>query len=239
MTDLRDQYRTSVHLNARIDLHDRFSTNPYDFSLWIFDQMTFPSNCHALEVGCGTGKLWFANQDRLPPDIQITLSDFSIGMVSETRSRLKDQACNFAVCDAQNPPFSEGIFDVIVGNHMLYHMASPSGTIANLRRLLKPGGCLYAATNGEDHMQEIFSLIPTHMARRPIRTMTEKFPLETGAQLLKKQFSDVRLVKYQDSLEVTDAEPLAAYCLSLRNFSQAEHPLSGDSYEDLIDQINT
>ena len=35
---LTEQYRDGSNLNARISLHARFSTNPYGWFLWVFDQ---------------------------------------------------------------------------------------------------------------------------------------------------------------------------------------------------------
>jgi hypothetical protein len=38
-----DQYRTSGNLQARIDFHVRFRTNPYDWQLWVFDRLRLMS----------------------------------------------------------------------------------------------------------------------------------------------------------------------------------------------------
>jgi hypothetical protein len=36
---LVEQYKTASNLNARIRLHQRFSTNPYGWHRWVFDQI--------------------------------------------------------------------------------------------------------------------------------------------------------------------------------------------------------
>ena len=55
--------------------------------------------------------------------------------------------------DIQHIPFSEASFDVIIGNHMLYHVPDHPKVFGGIRRLLKPGGRFYASTNGQTHQQ--------------------------------------------------------------------------------------
>ena len=65
---LTSQYNNADNLNARIQLHKRFSTNRYDFSRWIFDHFTMAAQARIIEVGCGPGELWLNNMDRIPKD---------------------------------------------------------------------------------------------------------------------------------------------------------------------------
>ena len=41
------QYRDASKLNARIALHERFSTNPYGLQAWIFDHFELPDDAKA------------------------------------------------------------------------------------------------------------------------------------------------------------------------------------------------
>src|ERR1700758_5420037 len=77
---LNEQYKDAANLNARIQLHARFSTNKRGWNRWVFDQFKIPPNGRILELGCGPGKLWSSNLDGIGADWQITLSDFSEGM---------------------------------------------------------------------------------------------------------------------------------------------------------------
>src|SRR6476661_8545769 len=90
-----EQYKTPLNLDARIQLHDRFSTNKYDWMLWVFDQFKLPATAQILEIGCGTGKLWHTNLHRIPASWTITLSDQSAGMLEQARQNLGDQAPRF------------------------------------------------------------------------------------------------------------------------------------------------
>src|SRR5712691_2399641 len=97
------QYRTASNLHARLALHQRFSTNPYSWLRWVFDQFHLPLRCRVVELGGGAGDLWVENQSRMPTGWAITVSDASVGMVSHARQRLSpsDGALTFAVVDAQ------------------------------------------------------------------------------------------------------------------------------------------
>src|SRR5215217_2248683 len=87
-TYLRKQYQNASNLNDRIQLHVRFSTNRYDFQQWVFDHLKLAPHSRVLEVGCGPGSLWRPNLARIPEDWQITLSDFSPGMLEAARQSL-------------------------------------------------------------------------------------------------------------------------------------------------------
>src|SRR5215211_3214488 len=66
------QYRDASNLNARIALHEQFSTNSHSLPLWLFDQLELPDDARILEIGCGSGNLWAENTKRIPEGWQIS-----------------------------------------------------------------------------------------------------------------------------------------------------------------------
>ena len=77
-----DQYRDAGNLNARIAIHERFSTNPQGWFPWVWDILSaLPAEAKVLELGCGSGALWSTCPERIPPGWSVTLSDFSAGML--------------------------------------------------------------------------------------------------------------------------------------------------------------
>src|SRR5579863_101034 len=225
---LTKQYNNARKLNARIQLHKRFSTNPYGWQRWVFDHFhdAIPAYGQILELGCGPGTLWISNSDRLPTDWQITLSDFSSGMLQEAQqnlhNRVSDHLFTFEVIDAQSIPFEDAHFDAIIANHMLYHVPDRAKALSEIRRVLKPGGHLYAATNGKNHMHELDELgkkagIIDPSSLPPTLTVASlSFSLENGQAQLSPWFSQVTLHLYENHLQVTEAEPIIAYILSMR-----------------------
>jgi SAM-dependent methyltransferase len=219
---LTQQYNNAQKLESRIQIHERFSINKYDWQRWVFDHFNKPSQGNVLEIGCGPGMLWLKNADRVPEQWNITLSDFSSGMLQEAQNNVRNipHPFTFQVIDAQSIPFEDHHFDMIVANHMLYHVPNRAKALAEIRRVLKPGGHFYAATNGKRHMQEVREFVvsfdPSLAARWDIASPASLngFRIENGNQELSAYFSNVILHLYEDGLIVTEAEPLVAYILS-------------------------
>jgi SAM-dependent methyltransferase len=213
-----EQYRDSGNLRARMALHERFSTNQYGWHRWVFDQLALPAQCRVLELGCGPGRLWLENAERLPAGLRLVLSDYSLGMAREARRNLRDAAPGADIAaanvDIQAIPFAAASFDFVVANHMLYHVPDRPRALAEVRRVLAPGGRFYAATNGDRHMRELDDLsADAGGPRRP--GMDLAFRLENGGNELAAIFSDVTLKRYDDALVITEAAPLLAYALSM------------------------
>ncbi|GAC1647247.1 MAG: hypothetical protein NVS4B12_14870 [Ktedonobacteraceae bacterium] len=214
---LNEQYRDAIHLNARIQLHERFSTQIYDWQRWVFDSIQAGSNSRVLEIGCGPARLWLNNFDRIPNGWHITLSDFSPGMLQEAQYNLHvvRHAFTFEQFDAQAIPFKDKSFDVVIANHMLYHVPDLDKALSEIRRVLTPKGRFYAATNGLAHLREIGDIIRrVEPSYRQGMVPRDNFNLEHGAETLSRWFSHVTVRVIDDGLVVTEAEPLIAFILS-------------------------
>jgi ubiquinone/menaquinone biosynthesis C-methylase UbiE len=220
MTDpdyLRDhQYRDSRNLAARAYLHQQFSTSTERWPRWMFEQFSLAPGMRVLELGCGNAALWRENLDRPPHDCVITLSDFSPGMLQTAREQLGPLAMRFdwEITDAQAIPHATGTFDVVIANHMLYHMPDRERAINEIRRVLCDGGRLYAATNGAAHMHEMDDLLRAIAPEVRQDNAVSRFTLENGAQQLARSFAAVTVTPYPDALEVPVVEPLIHYILS-------------------------
>ncbi len=213
---LNEQYRDAANLNARIQLHTRFSTNKRGWHRWLFDQFKIAPGSRILELGCGPGKLWLSNLDRIDASWQITLSDFSAGMLREAQENLarSQHHFSFQIIDAQSIPFDAASFDVVIANHMLYHVPDRAKALAEIRRILKASGRLYASTVGESHLDEIWKLT-SRVDRAFSRTRkSNPFTLENGAEQLAQWFASITLYRYDDALVVTEPEVLIDYILS-------------------------
>lgn len=213
---LNTQYKDASNFNARVELHRLFSVNPYGWHRWIFDQFKLGETGALLELGCGPADLWLSNRQRIPAGWHITLTDFSAGMLEEARQRLGEERFTYQVADAQALPFVDASFDAVIANHMLYHIPDLPRALGEIKRVLKPGGTLYASTIGHEHMRELDELL----ARASIAPhwqafkQNANFVLENGVAALTPFFSSVEQRLYEDALEITKAEPLVAYALS-------------------------
>ncbi len=100
-----------------------------------------------LEVGCGPAQLWRRNLNRLPTGWRVTLTEFSPGVVSAARGALAGHEALFT--------FADGAFDAVIANYMLYHVPDRPRAFAEIARVLRPGGRLFATTNGPDNLREL------------------------------------------------------------------------------------
>ena len=215
---LTEQYQDASNLNARIQLHRRFSTNKYGWHQWVFDQICLSSKSHILELGCGAGNLWLENSQRIPEGWKITLSDLSLGMVQKAQQNLERGWHPFrcSVVDAQSLSFGDESFDAVIANHMLYHVPDRTKAFEEIRRVLRPGGRFYASTVGQGHLKDLYELVHRFDSSADPwgAHPAEPFLLETGLDQIARWFPKVSLQRYKDALVITEAGPLVAYVLS-------------------------
>jgi len=216
-----EQYKDSSHLSARIQLHQRFSTNSYGWFRWVFDQFTLPPDARVLEIGCGPGTLWQENRSRIPPDWKITLSDFSPGMAREAAGNLglRGKSFNYEASDGMAIPFPNESFTAVLANHVLYHIPDRGKTLADINRVLRSGGRFFATTIGENHLSELSQIMDgftlTQGKYYSPGLNPSGFTLENGLEQLTPWFDQVEIRKYSDGLVINEAEPLVAYILSM------------------------
>jgi ubiquinone/menaquinone biosynthesis C-methylase UbiE len=212
------QYGDASNLNARLQLHECFSTNKYGWHRWVFDQLGLTSKRDILELGCGTGDLWQKNADRIPTGWNITLTDVEVSMVNEAKRHLckVNHPFRFAVFDAQSIPLDAESVDVVIANHMLYHVSDKHKVFSEISRVLRPAGLFFASSIGRNHMRELYELV--HRFDPSFdpwsRRFGKSFLLENGHKQISRWFPKVMLRRYEDSLIINETEPLLAYVMS-------------------------
>jgi len=213
----KEQYKDSSNLDARIALHQRFSTNPQGWHNWVFSQLLqLPANANILELGCGSASLWRHAAGRILTGWTITLSDLSDGMLDSAWRNLvvTGRGFKFERIDAQSIPCADTTFDAVIANHMLYHVPDRRQALKEIRRVLKDDGILFAATLGRNHMREMWDLL--ERAGGVKRYMiTSAFTLENGKEQLQEFFPRIELSHYLDNLRVTDVSAMMAYIRSM------------------------
>jgi SAM-dependent methyltransferase len=97
-----------------------------------------------LDVGCGSGPLFAALRDR---GAIVTGLDSSTGMLELARRRLGDDA-DLHLADLGRPlPFPDGAFDDVIGSLVLHYLEDWTVPLAELRRVLRPGGRLIVSVD--------------------------------------------------------------------------------------------
>ena len=92
-----------------------------------------------LDVGCGSGPLFAALRDR---GAIVTGFDSSTGMLELAWRRLGPDA-DLHLADLDNPlPFPDAAFDDVIASLVLHYLEDWTAPLAELRRVLRPGGRL-------------------------------------------------------------------------------------------------
>lgn len=212
-----EQYQSADNLNARIEIHRRFSTAKKEWNDFIFEHIPFTqANFKGLALGCGNATQWRENQSRFPRDTRMVLSEFSYGMLQEPRFAFaEDERFQLCTMDAQHISFASNSFDFVSANHMLYHVPDIALALSEVRRVLKADGSFMAATNGEHHMTELDQLLESfNPVYQGEHAMSSRFTLQNGENQLFEFFDEVALHPYQSDLWVTDAGLLCDYAWS-------------------------
>jgi SAM-dependent methyltransferase len=215
---LRDvQYRDPAKLEARANLHLKYGTAGIGWVPWVIEQIDWSRAEDVLEVGCGPGWLW-ADVAGLPANLRLTLTDLSPGMVEVARDRASAlshfEVVEAHVVDAQNLPFGREAFDVVVANHMLYHLPHPETAVAEFAKVLRPDGVLMAATSGPHHLRELWQVRAEVFGGPPKGENPEVFGSVTGAAILGQSFRSVEWREYADTLHCTSPEDVVAFLTS-------------------------
>lgn len=98
-----------------------------------------------LEVGSGSGAM-AAEVLRAHPEANVTATDVDARMVAEARRALAPFGDRASVlqADAAALPFPDGRFDAVISFLMLHHVGPWEDALAELVRVLRPGGRLLA-----------------------------------------------------------------------------------------------
>jgi ubiquinone/menaquinone biosynthesis C-methylase UbiE len=130
----------------------------------------------------------------------------------------RERGIDAHVGDVQNLPFADGEFDAASAQYMLYHVPDLPRGLAELARVLRPGGRLVAITNAVDHLHDLWCLVGRD--RRAERTFND----ENGEAFLRPFFS--RVVRHDVRFETTfpDEASVRAYLGSSARYRDIELP---------------
>lgn len=98
----------------------------------------------ALDIAGGTGDLALAFSKKVGKSGQVVHTDINLAMLSTGRNRLLDAGVILptVVCDAEKLPFPDNHFNVVSVAFGLRNMTHKDVALAEMRRVLKPGGKL-------------------------------------------------------------------------------------------------
>jgi ubiquinone/menaquinone biosynthesis C-methylase UbiE len=102
----------------------------------------FPAPERVLDVGCGTGLLLRQLARRVPAAVELTGIDPSGAMVGQARARAADPRLRYVQAMAEQLPFPDAAFDLVVATTSFDHWADQGAGLAECHRVLASGGHL-------------------------------------------------------------------------------------------------
>lgn len=226
------QYQNADNLLARRAIF-KFGTNPESLWNWFARQYSIPSKSKILEVGCGQGAFWQEAINTTPKDCDVTLTDFSTGMLGNAKNNLKDVfKFKFEVADVENLPYESQSFDIIFAHLMLYHANSPEVALQEIRRVLKNRGFCGILLSSKNNMSSLFALLGCENPRQ-----ANRFSAEIAADVLPKYFTHIKEYVYQNTLKVTEVEPIIDYVRSFSSMDQKEEEFYSNCRRILTENI--
>jgi SAM-dependent methyltransferase len=194
------EYASEDRLRARQRLYRDVSGENAPEVLWRVLAELRPRT--VLEVGGGPGEL--AERMRVELGASVSFIDISPRMVELARARGVDAL----VGDVQKLPFADASFDTAGAAWMLYHVPDLDRGLAELARVLQPGGSLVAVTNSIHHLRELRDLV-----RYPAGQ--ESFNRENGERYLRRHFSAVERIDADITITVNERALLVDYRQSM------------------------
>ncbi|MBU0511383.1 MAG: methyltransferase domain-containing protein [Chloroflexi bacterium] len=223
-------YVTEDHLMTRIRTHELYTYPKQDFTAWVLDHITWRGDEIVLDVGCGAGLYIEPVATRLTSGGFLISADLSFGMLSDVAAKPFASSTNLLNANVLRLPLPDDCCDVVMANHMLYHVPDISSAVIEIRRVLRPGGYFIAATNSRYSMQEFVTEITDachalgYNIQLPPSPSRLNFSLENGAEIIRLIFPNAEIRQFNSALIFPTAEPAAAYINSLRSFYEAQFP---------------
>jgi SAM-dependent methyltransferase len=155
-----------------------------------------------LEVGCGTG-VFAARLIEELPGVALLAVDQSPRFVELTRGR----GVPAQVQDIQHLLAPDASYDVVLALWMLYHVPDLDRGLAELRRVLRPGGQLVTVTNGHEHVASL----RREAGGDALRTA---FSSENGEASLRRHFQTVTRTDVETRAVFPDRDAALAYLRS-------------------------
>ncbi|HNS50262.1 MAG TPA: class I SAM-dependent methyltransferase [Anaerolineae bacterium] len=125
-----------------------------------------------LDVGCGHGLYSLELACRGAVLHGCDLQEAGLAVARQVSNKLGlDERASFVQADATALPWPDGLFNLVVCNCVLEHIADDQAALSSMARVLRPGGLLYLTVDSAEHGRALACL--------------ERLPRQARARLLK------------------------------------------------------
>ena len=134
-------------------------------------------------------------------------------------------------------PFDDRRFDGVTANHMLFHVPDRQTAIAEVWRVLKPGGRFLAVTNGENHFLELREMVARFAPGFEALLTVRAFSLQNGGEQLAEVFPQPTTSIFEDRLVITESQPVVDYLKSIASFDGDAQQILQQIEESVAEEI--
>ena len=130
---------TELYDPARRDIY-----NFIDETKVAYLRPSLPASGNAIEIGAGSGRLLL--RVGLERPYQLVALDYAVYAMRAVRENARRAArdVRLVLADARTLPFPDGSFDLVLSGGLLEHFRDPRPVLAEMARILRPGGLFYA-----------------------------------------------------------------------------------------------
>ena len=147
-TDLANRYDAVSGKWARTVRRFRLNAaycEPLLASQVVMDLMQVEPQARILDCGVGNGSLSIALDSLIKGPVDFHAIDTSAEMLVQAKSVMQHAGLDphFQQADVMSLPYEDQSFDVVMAAHVLEHLPDPQRALAEVVRVLKPGGMVF------------------------------------------------------------------------------------------------
>lgn len=216
------QYASADKLHARWSLYD-FTVPKINMYQMGIDHLRLKGNEDILDVGCGDGAVLMnlrrdGHMGKLI-GIEISRGMFQKSLESSAKEKLQPFV-EFIVSSADDIPFPDKSFDIILAFFMLYHMSDVEKTLYEWKRVLKDNGKVLIATgslfNKPKH-KKFKKMVENLIGKTTSPQFNSSFNLENAEEQLEGIFKITDKFLYEGKIKLKNSEPYLNAFNSIRD----------------------
>jgi len=237
---LSESYATDGPLSLRIETHRRYSVPPVDLPTWSLDCHDWRGDEIVLDIGTGTGQYLTPLRERIPRG-RIIAGDLAWGMLRDLRARGAPGDAMLLNADAEALPLADASCDAVIASYVMFFVPDVPRALAEMHRVLRPGGALLAVTMAHVYMEELRVVISRALAKLGVSGETHwgniqrRFSLESGQAQLAPYFHVIEH-RLESAFVFPEVEPVLAYVSSSRDVIRDDVP-PGRTWDEFISAL--
>jgi ubiquinone/menaquinone biosynthesis C-methylase UbiE len=124
--------------------YDRYQGPVYfePYAIDLVERIASSDIKEVLEIACGTGRVTHHLRQALPSSVKLIATDLNGDMLEFAKSRYKNEEIDWKIADAQDLPFADNNFDLVVCGFGYMFAPDKQKAFNEAYRVLKPGGQL-------------------------------------------------------------------------------------------------